>query len=226
MKLTRLQKELTGWLIFFLMCTGAGIYYINHTPNEHPGIIRLHVVANSDTFQDQALKLEVRDEMLRMMEGKENLKEARDYLQANLKRIERRAEKVVAEYGEDYPVRAELKVTYIPEKSYEDLTLPAGNYEALKITLGRGGGQNWWCVIFPQLCLVGEENGSGKIMLKSKVKELLKAEENPEEKAYREEKGGESAPKHMKNRDKEGMTYHKEGIFHRKKHCLEKKGRR
>ena len=53
MKLTRLQKELTGWLIFFLMCTGAGIYYINHTPNEHPGIIRLHVVANSDTFQDQ-----------------------------------------------------------------------------------------------------------------------------------------------------------------------------
>lgn len=226
MKLTRLQKELTGWMVFFLLCTGAGIYYINHTPNEHPGIIRLHVVANSDTFQDQALKLEVRDEMIRMMEGKEDLKEARGYLRANLKRIERRAEKVVAEYGEDYPVRAELKVTYIPEKSYEDLTLPAGNYEALKITLGRGSGQNWWCVIFPQLCLVGEENGNRKIMLKSKVKELLKTEENPKRKVSREEGDGESALKHMKSRSQEGNTYHKESVLHREKHCLEKKGRR
>lgn len=189
MKLTRLQKELAGWMIFFLLCTGAGVYYINHTPNEHPGIIRLHVVANSDTFEDQALKFEVRDEIIRMMEGKENLQEAREYIRKNLKRIERRAEEIASSYGENYSVRADLKVTYIPEKSYEDLTLPGGNYEALKITLGRGRGQNWWCVIFPQLCLVGEENGSGKIELKSKVKELLKAEGHLKGKVRVEKKG-------------------------------------
>ena len=174
MRLTRLQREILGLLLFCLACTAVGIYYINHVPNQHPGLIRLHVVANSDSREDQALKLKVRDEIIRMMEGQEDLESARCYLQENLRTIEDTAERVIRQYGEDYPARADLKVTYIPEKSYEDLTLPAGNYEALKVTLGRGDGQNWWCVIFPQLCLVGEENGTEKIVLKSKVKEMMK----------------------------------------------------
>ena len=111
------------------------------------------------------------------MDGQETLDDARAYLNANLDTIEEIAEEVIAANGFDYPARANLKVTFIPEKSYEDLTLPAGNYEALKVTLGRGDGQNWWCVIFPQLCLVGEENGTEKLVLKSKVKEIMKATE-------------------------------------------------
>lgn len=174
MKLTLLQREILLWLLFFLICGGAGFYYINHVQNDYPGMIRLHVVANSDSPQDQALKLKVRDEILHFMEGREDINEARNYLQENLRNIEDIAEGVISEYGENYPARADLKVTYIPEKSYEDLTLPAGNYEALKVTLGRGDGQNWWCVIFPQLCLIGEENGSEKLVLKSKVKEIMK----------------------------------------------------
>ena len=173
MKLTLLQKEILGWMLFFLVCAGAGIYYINHLPNEHPGMIRLHVVANSNSREDQALKLAVRNEILKFMEGQENLDDARTYLNENLDSIEELSEKVIDEMGFDYPARAQLGVSYIPEKSYEDLTLPAGNYEALKVTLGRGDGDNWWCVIFPQLCLVGEKDGSEKIVIKSKIKELM-----------------------------------------------------
>ncbi len=84
---------------------------------------------------------------------------------------------MIKENGYDYPARAKLSVTFIPQKSYEDLTLPAGNYEALNITLGRGDGHNWWCVIFPQLCLIGEEDSSHKIVLKSKIKEMMKRQQ-------------------------------------------------
>lgn len=178
--LTRLQREILLLLALMLLCTGVGVYYINHTPNEHPGMIRLHVVANSDSREDQALKLKVRNEILKFMEGQDSLPEARAYLEENLDHIEEIAEDVISKNGFDYPARANLKVTFIPEKSYEDLTLPAGNYEALKVTLGRGDGHNWWCVIFPQLCLVGEENGTEKLVLKSKVKEIMKAAESEE----------------------------------------------
>lgn len=180
MKLTLLQKEILIWLTFFFLCALGGSYYINHTPNEHPGIIRLHVVANSDSPEDQALKLKVRNEIIKFMEdgqsqnGQADIETARTYVTNNIDKIEEISNKVINESGFDYPARAALKVTYIPQKSYEDLTLPAGNYEALKVTLGRGDGQNWWCVIFPQLCLIGEKDGSEKIVLKSKIKEIMK----------------------------------------------------
>lgn len=185
MRLTGLQREIIFWMTVSLLCVGIGIYYINHMPNEHPGMIRLHVVANSDSAEDQAMKLKVRDAVVKYMEGQPDLESARSYITENLAGIEREAERVLAEEGAAYPARANLKVSYIPQKSYEDLTLPAGNYEALKVTLGRGDGQNWWCVVFPQLCLIGEtseetEDGYGrKIVLKSKIKEMLKREEKP-----------------------------------------------
>ena len=180
MKLTSLQKEIIVWVLLFAVCAGAGLYYTHHLPNEHPGIIRLHVIANSDSREDQELKLKVRNEILRYMEGSSSVTEAREYIRANLGDIEKISEKVIRENGFTYPARAELGVTFIPQKSYEDLTLPAGNYEALNITLGRGDGHNWWCVIFPQLCLVGEEEPGQKLVLKSKIKELMK---NQQEKA-------------------------------------------
>lgn len=117
-----------------------------------------------------------------MMEGQDNLEDARSYIDSHLDDIEAAAEKVIREKGFDYPASAKHKVTFIPEKSYEDLTLPAGNYEALRVTLGRGEGHNWWCVIFPQLCLIGETDDTAsdgeiegtKIVLKSKIKEMMK----------------------------------------------------
>ena len=94
MKLTLLQKEILIWLTFFFLCALGGIYYINHTPNEHPGIIRLHVVANSDSPEDQALKLKVRNEIIKFMEdgqsqnGQADIETARTYVTNNIDKIE------------------------------------------------------------------------------------------------------------------------------------------
>jgi len=172
--LTRLQREILALLLATALLTGSVVYGTEHPANEYPGMIRLHVVANSDTPEDQMIKRKVRNEMIAAMEGQKELNAARAYIDTNLAAMEETAEQVVADCGASYGAKAERKVTFIPEKSYEDLTLPAGNYEALRITLGEGKGQNWWCVIFPQLCLIGEDAGGEKLILKSKIKEMIR----------------------------------------------------
>lgn len=140
-----------GFLLFYT--------YIGDTENDHEGIIRLHVIANSDSVSDQRLKLKVRDAVIAYMDDQEELstvKETRQHLDDNLDRLEAIANGVIAAEGYDYTAKADLGVRYIPEKTYGDMTFPAGNYEALNITLGKGDGQNWWCVLFPPLCLLEE----------------------------------------------------------------------
>lgn len=142
---------LMGFILFYT--------YIGDSQNQYEGIVRLHVLANSDTVEDQALKLKVRDAVIEYMEKQDDLNsagEAREYLSENLNRLEKIAEGVIASEGYDYSARANLGVRYIPEKAYGGITFPAGNYEALNITIGRGEGENWWCVLFPPLCLLEE----------------------------------------------------------------------
>ena len=142
---------LMGFILFYT--------YIGDSQNQYEGIVRLHVLANSDTVEDQALKLKVRDAVIEYMEKQDDLNsagEAREYLSENLNRPEKIAEGVIASEGYDYSARADLGVRYIPEKAYGGITFPAGNYEALNITIGRGEGENWWCVLFPPLCLLEE----------------------------------------------------------------------
>lgn len=174
--LTKLQKEVLGVLLVGILITaGIGCY---QTPvNDHPGMIRLHVVANSDRPEDQMVKKQVRNELIAAMEGQTDLVTARTYIDTHLGDMELTAEDVISRHGGNYGAKAERKITFIPEKSYEDLTLPAGNYEALRVTLGEGKGENWWCVIFPQLCLIGEDAGGEKLILKSKIKEMIKEQE-------------------------------------------------
>ena len=171
-RLTGLQKEICVWLMACVVIAFVGGYYIENTPNEHPGMIRLHIIANSDSEADQNLKLEVRDAILAHMEGQKTLEDTRNYLEENMEAIEKVSDQVITENGFDYSAKGKLAVTFIPVKSYDDLTLPAGNYEALNVTLGQGKGQNWWCVIFPQLCIPGKKK-SEKIVLKSKIKEMM-----------------------------------------------------
>lgn len=145
---------LTIFMGFILFYT-----YIGDTVNEHEGIIRLHVIANSDSAGDQQLKLKVRDAVIAYMDDQEELGtvgETRQHLNDNLDRLETIANGVIAAEGYDYTAKADLGVRYIPEKTYGDMIFPAGNYEALNITLGKGDGQNWWCVLFPPLCLLDE----------------------------------------------------------------------
>lgn len=128
--------------------------------NEYEGIIRLHVVANSDSEFDQAVKLKVRDEIISVvndLSGKDGINQSRQWLELQLDDVEKTANGVLAENGCNYRASAELGVRWIPEKTYGDMHFPAGNYEALTVTLGKGEGENWWCVLFPPLCLITED---------------------------------------------------------------------
>lgn len=119
-------------------------------------LIRLHVVANSDSAEDQALKLKVRDKILEYLSGSLNGVQdqatAIDVINARLNQIITVAENEVKSEGYDYSVTARLDFEQFPTKNYATFALPAGGYEALRVMIGSGQGANWWCVIFPPLC--------------------------------------------------------------------------
>ena len=119
-------------------------------------VVRLHVIANSDSEEDQALKLQVRDAVLdrteEILRASADRAEAAERLEAALPELERLAEETAAASGFDCGVTAELTETSFPTKEYDGFALPAGKYLALRIVIGEGAGQNWWCVVFPPLC--------------------------------------------------------------------------
>ena len=120
-------------------------------------IIRLHVIANSDSPEDQALKLQVRDEVLVQAEdlltGAQTPQEAANRLADNLPALTQTAALAAREAGHPCAVRVELRETWFSTRQSGDLTLPAGEYQALRVILGEGQGKNWWCVVFPSLAL-------------------------------------------------------------------------
>ena len=119
-------------------------------------VVRLHVLANSDSEEDQALKLRVRDAVLEqataILEQSADRREAESRLRGQLLELERIAAKEIAAEGYDYPVTVNLENTDFPTKEYDGFTLPAGEYLALRVIIGEGQGRNWWCVVFPPLC--------------------------------------------------------------------------
>ena len=120
-------------------------------------LLRLHVVANSDSDADQALKLEVRDAVLACaagyLENVSDVRAAEQVLGAHLAELAGAGQAVVREKGYDYAVRASLGTSHFPTKTYDGFALPAGDYRALRVTIGAGEGRNWWCVVFPTLCV-------------------------------------------------------------------------
>ena len=120
-------------------------------------VVRLHVLANSDSEEDQTLKLQVRDRVLKETEGlfscaegeADALQKARDALPI----IQQAAEDEIALHGYDYPVKVEIGQSYFNTRTYDEVTLPAGRYDAVRILIGEGAGKNWWCVMFPPMCL-------------------------------------------------------------------------
>ncbi|QAT49781.1 stage II sporulation protein R [Caproiciproducens sp. NJN-50] len=120
-------------------------------------VLRLHVLANSDSQQDQSLKLKVRDRILEesrgMLDNVKDREEAEKAVRQRLDQLQEAAQDEVKRQGYGYPVTVRLAKTYFTTRTYGDVTLPAGEYDALEVTIGSGEGHNWWCVIFPQLCL-------------------------------------------------------------------------
>jgi stage II sporulation protein R len=125
--------------------------------------IRLRILANSDTVEDQMMKRRVRDAVIAQMntwvKEPDGIERARRVVLEHLPVIDAIVKRELALYGYDYTVRVELRKVPFPTKMYGSRVYPAGDYEALRITLGRGEGQNWWCVLFPPLCFVDAVSG-------------------------------------------------------------------
>ncbi len=124
-------------------------------------LIRLHIIANSDSEADQSLKLAVRDEVLKkvkkLTENCKNTEDAEKIVFENLDSLQKCADKIISENGFEYFSRAEISNFYFPTKVYDSFSLPAGKYRALRIHLGEGRGKNWWCVLFPPVCVSAAE---------------------------------------------------------------------
>ncbi len=137
--------------------TGGKQYQQHKMTEEIAGkIIRFHVLANSDTEEDQKLKLEVRDAIGAFMQPRlsdvTDIENSRQIVRESIPDIEQKAEEVISEKGYTYTVSARLSNIDFPEKTYGPYTFQAGNYEALEVVIGKGEGHNWWCVMYPNLC--------------------------------------------------------------------------
>lgn len=144
-------------------------------------IIRLHVIANSDSQEDQALKLKVRDsviqELQNTLKSAPSVSAARNIIISQMPQIQKKAQKVIRQEGYDYSATVSLSNRYFPVKVYGDLTFPAGEYEALCLEIGNASGHNWWCVLFPSLCFVDETYAVVPEESKEKLKQKLTEEE-------------------------------------------------
>lgn len=145
-------------------------------------LIRFHVLANSNSDEDQALKLKVKDNVIKYMEPilkkSESLEMTRELLKANKDKVQAIAEKIIKEEGYDYKVSIELKKENFPEKIYGNIILPQGEYEAFRILIGDYKGENWWCVMFPPLCFVDITKGQVSYDKTDKqMKEILSEKE-------------------------------------------------
>lgn len=120
-------------------------------------VLRLHVIANSDSSVDQNLKLRLRDYILEegedIFDGSVNVENAVEKIEPKLAELEKSAETFVKNAGFDYDVKITLSNEYFTTRTYESVTLPAGKYLALRVVIGSGEGHNWWCVMFPPMCV-------------------------------------------------------------------------
>ncbi len=174
------MRKLAIALLFGLVVSMFAMAYADETQNEiASSVVRLHIVANSDSDGDQAVKLKVRDAIIAefsdCLQTAQSPAQAEQIMQDNLSRIEAVANRVLKENGYSYQAQASIGETHFPVKHYENITLPPGNYRALRIVLGNGAGQNWWCVMYPPLCFSGSIEGSAsqesQAMLKSSLGE-------------------------------------------------------
>ncbi len=149
-------------LILTLLCSAFLILPVHAATGIYDSVIRLHVLANSDSDEDQALKLKVRDDVLACTEAligdATSRDEAEAILQQNLDMLKDVAEKTLVREGAPNTVKVTLGQEDYPRRAYETVALPAGKYLSLRVMIGEATGQNWWCVLFPPMCLSAATN--------------------------------------------------------------------
>ena len=172
--------SLLTFLLFIYIFICAQNYVLATSNNLSESVFRLHVLANSDSEEDQALKLKVRDSLLNYMNNLclncSTKSEAISLVQEHSQEFQQVAENVISENGYNYPVKINVGNFYFPTKNYGDISLPAGLYDALRVEIGNAKGQNWWCVMFPSLCFIDVSSG----IVDEKAKENLKENLEPE----------------------------------------------
>ena len=150
-----------GFLLTFLLNFTE---FANNCDNLSSKVLRLHILANSDSEVDQALKIKVRDKIIEssgnFLDGATDKISAQNLTAKNLENIKKIAQTEVEKQGFSYPVQVEVTEMYFPTRKYDSTTFPAGRYDALRVLIGEGAGKNWWCVIFPQMCLGSAKNSA------------------------------------------------------------------
>ena len=158
-----LRVLLVLFLLIIFVCFSAYSYVSAVSSNISNSVFRLHVVANSDSDEDQALKLKVRNSLLQYMNSLcSSVSSKSDAMKIANEHIEdfvSIAKNVIYENGYDYDVDVSVTSCDFPTKVYGDVSLPAGTYDALKVNIGSASGHNWWCVMFPPLCFVDVSSG-------------------------------------------------------------------
>ncbi len=164
-------------IIICLIAAIAGLcfaFQASEEQTENAAYLRVHIRANSNSEEDQAVKYWVRDKVVEyltpVVADCETKEKAMAKIEGKLNEIARVADKTLRENGYEYGARASLRKEQFPTRVYENVTLEAGVYDALILELGTGAGDNWWCVVYPPLCFAG---GNGNIIYKSKIAEII-----------------------------------------------------
>lgn len=182
MKKLKIGRIFVILILLSLFILISAISYVDAVSNNiADSVFRLHVIANSDSKEDQELKLKVRDELLSYMniisKDSTSKQEAMQIANEHKEEFTQIAKKVINENGYDYTVNIQVGKADFPTKYYGDITLPAGTYDALKVQIGEAKGQNWWCVMFPPLCFVDVSTGIVPDNSKQELKQSLDDEE-------------------------------------------------
>ncbi|SHH41418.1 stage II sporulation protein R [Caloranaerobacter azorensis DSM 13643] len=178
-------KKILSFALVFVLLIVSGIVFLSDVYKNRESyknkLIRFHVIANSDSPEDQQLKLKVRDKIIKEMNSKfekaSSLDESKKIILDNLDTIEYIAEKQIRELGKNYDVSVKFGEYDFPTKSYGNFTLPAGKYQAVRVVIGDGKGKNWWCVMFPPLCFIDITHGITNDKIKEELKGVLTEEE-------------------------------------------------
>ena len=153
------MKKYIHLLVLALILAGMAltIPFFDSCEELYSDVMRIHILANSDSAADQSLKLAVRDRVLeacsRYYDGCSGKDEALDITRSHIGEIEAAAEREIRRRGFDYPVCARIVTDDFDTRFYGSFTMPAGRYDALRLTIGDGAGKNWWCVMYPSLCV-------------------------------------------------------------------------
>ena len=167
-KLTKLMKiqAVVFAAVFAAGACSVGAFAYNCS-RVRSDVLRMHVIANSDCSADQQLKLMVRDAVLergaQLFDGTVTADEARRKIETHKAELEAAAREVIERAGYDYPVSVNVVNEYFATRCYGSLTMPAGRYTAVKVVIGEGAGRNWWCVMFPPLCLPAAQDRGGNL---------------------------------------------------------------